>query len=169
MAEPERLAALQRCLAEYRAQRRAVDDQMLVAPVSDLAALAEQEQRLTRKIEQTVIEIAFIEDVNGLVERYTALQKAALASARIETDPVRQAAFEARALLCETVALEALEKKQQVKVIPPGTLDRILKELNSAAQQAKKTVASINSAIDITNKVLDVLIILAKAAAKFAV
>ena len=67
------------------------------------------------------------------------------------------------------MALEALEKKQEVKPIPPGTLDQILKELNTAAQQAKKTVDSINKAIDITNKVLDVLIIRAKAAAKFAV
>jgi NAD(P)-dependent dehydrogenase (short-subunit alcohol dehydrogenase family) len=30
----------------------------------------------------------------------------------------------------DKLALEALEKKQQVKAIPPGTLNRILKELN---------------------------------------
>jgi hypothetical protein len=169
MAEPERLAALQRCLAEYRAQRRAVDDQLAAATGPELLALAEQEQRLEKKIEQTEIEIAFIQDVNGLVQRYTALQSAAFASAKTEGDPIRKQAFEDRAILCETVALEALEKKQEVKPIPPGTLDEILKELNTAAQQAKKTVDSINKAIDITNKVLDVLIILAKAAAKFAV
>jgi hypothetical protein len=169
MAEPERLAALQRCLAEYRAQRRAIDDQLTTASGPELVALDEQAQRLAKKIEQTEIEIAFIKDVNGLIQRYTALQNAAFESAKTERDPVRKRAFEDRAILCETVALEALEKKQEVKPIPPGALDKILKELNTAAQQAKKTVDSVNKAIEITNKVLDVLIILAKAAAKFAV
>jgi hypothetical protein len=134
-----------------------------------LVALDEQAKQLAKKIEQTEVEIGFIQDVNGLVQRYTVLQNAALESAGTERDPVRKRAFEDRAILCETVALEALEKKQEVKPIPPGTLDRILKELNTAAQQAKKTVDAINSAIKITNQVLDVLIMLAKAAAKFAV
>jgi hypothetical protein len=135
----------------------------------ELVALDEQAKQLAKKIEQTEVEIGFIQDVNGLVQRYTVLQNAALESAKTERDPVRKRAFEDRAVLCETVALEALEKKQEVKPIPPGTLDRILKELNTAAQQAKKTVDAINSAIKITNQVLDVLIMLAKAAAKFAV
>jgi hypothetical protein len=169
MAEPERLAALQKCLAEYRAQRRAVDDLLVAAIGPELVALDEQAKQVARKIEQTEVEIDFIKDVNELVQRYTALQNAALESARTERDPVRKRAFEDRALLCETVALEALEKKQEVKPIPPGTLDKVLTDLHTAAQQAKKTVDSINSAITITNKVLDVLIMLAKAAAKFAV
>ena len=169
MAEPARLEALKQCLAEYRSQRGAVNRQLPMASGPERVALAAQSKLVTRKIEQTEIEMAFIEDVNGLIQRYTELQKAALDSARSESDPVHQKAFEDRAALCEAVALEALEKKQEVKPIPPGTLDTILKELNTAAQQAKKTVDSINNAIKITNKVLEVLIMLAKAAAKFAV
>jgi hypothetical protein len=169
MAEPERLAALKRCLAEYRSQREAVNEQLPVAPGPERGALAAQSKVVARKIEQTEVEIGFIENVNGLIQRYTELQREALDGARTESDPVRQKAFEDRAALCRAVAEEALEKKQEVKPIPPGTLDQILKELNTAAQQAKKTVDSINNAIKITNKVLDVLIVLAKAAAKFAV
>jgi len=169
MAETERLAALRRCLVEYRSQRAAINGQLPVASGEERVTLAAQSKVVTRKIEQTEIEIGFIEDVNGLIQRYTELQQEALDSARTESDPVRQKAFEDRAALCRAVAEEALEKKQEVKPIPPGTLDQILKELNTAAQQAKKTVDSINNAIKITNKVLDVLIVLAKAAAKFAV
>jgi hypothetical protein len=169
MAEPERLDALKKCLAEYRAARRGVNDRLPEASGAELDALAGQAKTLAKKIEQTEIEIRCIEDINGLIQQYTGLQAAALESAGAESDPVRKKAFEDRATLCETVVNEALEKKQEVKSIPPDSLRKILADLHQAAQEAKNTVASTNRAIEITNKVLDVLIMLAKAAAKFAV
>jgi|SRR5215468_36882 len=169
MAEPERLEALQECLTEYRAARRAVNDRLPEASGAELDTLAAQAKTLAKKIEQTEIEIRFIGDINGLIQQYTGLQAAALESARAENDPIRRRAFEDRATLCETVVNEALEKKQEVKPIAQDSLQRILSDLHQAAQEAKNTVASTNRAIEITNRVLDVLIMLVKAAAKFAV
>lgn len=169
MAEPERLDALKKCQVEYRAARRGVNDRLPQASGAELDALAGQAKTLAKKIEQTEIEVRFIEDTNGLIQQYTGLQAAALESAQAENDPVRKKAFEDRATFCETVVDEALEKKQEVKPIPPDSLRRILADLHQAAQEAKNTVASTNRAIEITNKVLDVLIMLGKAAAKLAV
>jgi len=64
---------------------------------------------------------------------------------------------------------DALKAKQTVKPSSQDSLNAILKDLGRAAQEAKKTVASINRAIEITNKALDALIILMKVAAKFAI
>src|SRR5204863_220636 len=85
---------------------------------------AAQSKVVARKIEQTEVEIGFIENVNGLIQRYTELQREALDGARTESDPVRQKAFEERAALCRAVAEGALEKKQEVKPIPPRTVAR---------------------------------------------
>jgi len=111
-----------------------------VASGPERGALAAQSKVVARKIEQD-------RGRNRLHRKCQrsdpALHGVAARGARrrpTESDPVRQKAFEDRAALCRAVDEEALEKKQEVKPIPPGTLDQILKELNTAAQQAKKTV-----------------------------
>jgi hypothetical protein len=164
MAEPERLAALKQCLETYRSTLAKVNEQL--AGAAEAGALAEHRQLLRRKIEQAEIEIGFIEDVDGLIARYTERQRVALDSARAEKDPGRKRAFDERARFCEVVINEALEKKQTVKPLPSGALNEILADLRLAAQEAKDTVASINRAIEIANKVLDGLILLAQVAAK---
>src|SRR6266545_7131724 len=108
MAEPERLAALKQCLETYRSTLAKVNEQL--AGAAEAGALAEQRQLLRRKIEQAEIEIDFIEDVDGLIARYTERQRVALDSARVEKDPGRKRAFDERARFCEVVINEALEK-----------------------------------------------------------
>jgi len=169
MAEPERLAALKQCLETYRSTLEKVNEQLAGAAGAEAGALAEQRQLLRRKIEQAEIEIGFIEDVDGLIARYTERQRVALDSARVEKDPGRKRAFDERARFCEVVINEALEKKQTVKPLPSGALNEILADLRLAAQEAKDTVASINRAIEIANKVLDGLILLAQVAAKMMI
>lgn len=167
MAEPERLAGLKQCLETYRSTLAKVNEQL--AGAAEAGALAEQRQLLRRKIEQAEIEIGFIEDVDALIARYTERQRVALDSARAEQDPGRKRAFDERARFCEVVINEALEKKQTVKPLPSGALNEILADLRLAAQEAKDTVASINRAIEIANKVLDGLILLAQVAAKMMI
>ncbi|HET7875627.1 MAG TPA: hypothetical protein VFN71_08880, partial [Methylomirabilota bacterium] len=75
MAEPERLAALQQCLETYRSALEKVNEQLAGAAAAAAGALAEQRQLLRRKIEQAEIEIGFIEDVDGLIARYTERQR----------------------------------------------------------------------------------------------
>ncbi|HET8578212.1 MAG TPA: hypothetical protein VFO18_14025 [Methylomirabilota bacterium] len=166
MAEPERLAALKECLETYRSTLEKVNEQLAGPAGAEAGALAEQRQLLRRKIEQAEIEIGFIEDVDGLIARYTERQRVALERARAEQDPARKRVFDERARFCEVVINEALEKKQTVKPLPSGALNEILADLRRAAQEAKDTVASINRAIEIANKVLDGLILLAQVAAK---
>jgi hypothetical protein len=169
MAERERLEALRTCLQEYRRGLQQVNARLAGGAGPDTEALRGLQRTLDGKIEQTQIEIQFIENVDGLITEYTKRQQDTYAEAAAATDDAVRKRFEDYARFCEDVVDDALKAKQTVKPITEDSLNAILKDLGRAAQEAKKTVASINRAIEITNKALDALIILMKAAAKFAI
>jgi hypothetical protein len=165
----ERIDALRLCEGQYRESLLRLNALIVETPEPERAPLLERQRFLDRRLEQTEIEIEFLIDRSGLVERCTRRRDIRLADALREPDPQRRKAIEARAAFYEEVIDEVLTKTQTVFPIDETSLRTILADLSEAAREAKTTVDSINRSISIVNRVLDGLLQLARAAAKLAV
>jgi hypothetical protein len=165
----ERIDALRRCAAEYRASLQHLNTAILEAPADQRGPLRQQRNALEKKLEQTEIEIDFLTDRRALRERCERLRDAALRDALREPEGPRRQAIEDRADFYEIVIDEVLTKTQTVFPIDEASLRPILAALNEAAREAKNTVDSINRSISIANRVLDGLLLLVRTAARLAV
>ena len=131
---------------------------------AEQTTLLDQRSRLARKIEHAQIEIAFIEDVDGLIALYTHQHKMADGHARTATRVDGRKAFTTRARLCEEVVLEAIERRGVVEPIPAGVLAAVDADVRRAANEPRDTVISVDRAIGLLNGALDTLLVLVRVA-----
>lgn len=163
MGELERLALLKACLAQYLRLLQSVTVR-LPGAAAEQTMLLDQRSRLARKIEHAQIEIAFIEDVDGLIALYTHQHRMADGHARSATRVDGRRAFTARARLCEEVVLEAIERRGVVEPIPGGALTAVDADLRRAAAEPADTAISVDRAVGLLNGALDTLLVLVRVA-----
>jgi hypothetical protein len=167
MGELERLALLKTCLAQYLRLLQSVTVRLPTAGGAQ-GTLLVQRSTLARKIEHAQIEIAFIEDADGLIALYTHQHKMADGHARAATRADSRKAFMARARLCEEVVLEAIERRGIAEPIPAAVLAGVDADLQRAAHETHDTVVSVDRAMGLVNGALDTLLVLVRVAERIA-
>jgi len=167
MGELERLAMLKGCLAQYLRLLQSVTVR-LPGSAAEQPTLLAQRSTLARKIEHAQIEIAFIEDVDGLIALYTHQHRMADGHARTASRVDGRQAFTARARLCEEVVLEAIERRGVVEPIPGGVLAAVDADLRRAATESAGTAISVDRATGFLNGALDTLLVLVRVADRMA-
>lgn len=165
----KRLSALKACREELEETRVSIRRSLRSASPGQKRRLLASLRATRRNLEQCSIEIGLLEDAGALIRKYTTLQTEALENAEGARRASERKAFEDRAEFCRVVVEEVIEVRTRLKPITDRQLERALGELSKAAQEAKDTVDSINRAVDIANKVLGGLILLARVAASLGV